>query len=56
MTECIERSQIKKWKSSVEASHNKDEFLDELVRILARSAAKQDFEEALKHEKTKTIH
>ncbi|GAB2707776.1 hypothetical protein [Aliiglaciecola aliphaticivorans] len=56
MTENPKIDHAKDWKSPLNPSQNKDEILDELVRILARGAAKQDFEDMLAQENTDSIH
>lgn len=56
MTNNQEMNHGKDWKSNHKASQNKDEFLNDLVTILARGAAKRDFEEMLAQERSETLH
>ena len=56
MTNNHEMNHGNDWKSDHKASQNKDKFLNDLVKILARGAAKRDFEEMLAQEHTETRH
>jgi hypothetical protein len=46
--------QIKYWKTKKRSSHNVDERILELARVIARSVARRDFEKQLKEEKPRT--